>query len=1102
MAPPGFHPFSVNVLLSQAATHDADSVWVSKDIYSDIAPTEHRQRYLALSLDGTQRWKIFIAKQGPSSAPEHSTVWLKGKVYDEFSAGRILVRSASPIELKSVMLSFPAATYHLVNNESADLQVMLQAGHVFRTGESVLLNGYRGKITFCEPVMQGILTRETEIFLARNQSEQYNSHIYDEILVGSASEDDSDTELDGFSSLLLSKASMTVPDQAQLSYSIPALAISSELWVQIQPLPIYVHWDQIVPQPDTSEDDAYRAFAPMQQLIDMNCFSGDYIEICLPTDAMTGKKVGSRVLRVFTLPSDKAVSKTNSLFVPPILYHNIVNEVLPSSNASVRVHKVSRKKETPIAKAVVLARVPSPASMDRALQTAFLSALKVYFERCRRIVRPGDLLLLGIDETLARVMSSDEQDDETMQEFSQYALRQLDTFSCFRILDVEVDGHEIWNDEVQICSSSTRMVQAGLNKARLPELTQWAGYYGLATPPVVTEEPGTAHTIIYDLIRSTFSKSARKARACASILLSGARGSGKKTLVSTIAASLGLHFLEVNCFDIVGESDIKTEAYLRLRFERAAQCAPCVLLLRNIDALAKKNQDIGSGHESAMRFVLADCLQNVAIDAGDEFPAAVIATTADKEKIPEGVIGCFKHDVEISAPNEGERLAVLQTLLKNVSLAPDVSLQSLAVRSAALVAIDLVNVLKRARNFAQDRMDDLALSLGPEAVFDLQVAGGWVTAADFDKAISEARRNYSDSIGAPRIPNVTWEDVGGLASVKDDIMDTIQLPLERPELFASGMKKRSGILFYGPPGTGKTLLAKAVATSFSLNFFSVKGPELLNMYIGESEANVRRVFQRARDAKPCVVFFDELDSVAPKRGNQGDSGGVMDRIVSQLLSELDGMSDGKDGSGGVFVIGATNRPDLLDPALLRPGRFDKMLYLGVSDSDDAQLNILQALTRKFKLSVDLDLRDIAKSCPFTYTGADFYALCSDAMLKAMTRQAGAIDAKVKSLEPPRSTQYFFDHLATKEDVEVVVSEHDFRAAMKELIPSVSQSELEHYKKVQAQFSPVKNGIPSVVDKGKGKAPGLYTNGSSSLNGHSNGHFGHEASEDDAGMYEE
>lgn len=220
-----------------------------------------------------------------------------------------------------------------------------------------------------------------------------------------------------------------------------------------------------------------------------------------------------------------------------------------------------------------------------------------------------------------------------------------------------------------------------------------------------------------------------------------------------------------------------------------------------------------------------------------------------------------------------------------------------------------------------------------------------------------------------------------------------------------------GILLYGPPGTGKTLLAKAVATSCSLNFFSVKGPELLNMYIGESEANVRRVFQRARDARPCVIFFDELDSVAPKRGNHGDSGGVMDRIVSQLLAELDGISAGE--SGDVFVIGATNRPDLLDSALLRPGRyvnkgilsfsrvlmgdsirFDRMLYLGVSDTKEAQLNILQALTRKFRLDPNLDWKAIVDKCTFNFTGADFYALCSDALLKAMSRKAEAIDQKL------------------------------------------------------------------------------------------------------------
>ena len=269
----------------------------------------------------------------------------------------------------------------------------------------------------------------------------------------------------------------------------------------------------------------------------------------------------------------------------------------------------------------------------------------------------------------------------------------------------------------------------------------------------------------------------------------------------------------------------------------------------------------------------------------------------------------------------------------------------------------------------------------------------------------------------------------------------------------------TGILLYGPPGTGKTLLAKAVATSCSLNFFSVKGPELLNMYIGESEANVRRVFQRARDASPCIIFMDELDSVAPKRGNQGDSGGVMDRIVSQLLAELDGMSS-NGASGDVFVMGATNRPDLLDPALLRPGRFDRMLYLSVATTHDAQLSMLQALTRKFDLEPTLDLADIAEMCPYNYTGADFYALCSDAMLRAMTRKAEHVDKKIEELNgtpPPHSfphpltPQYYLGSMATRADVEVEVGMADFEEGLKRLVPSVSAQQMVHYERVQKEF---------------------------------------------------
>lgn len=438
-------------------------------------------------------------------------------------------------------------------------------------------------------------------------------------------------------------------------------------------------------------------------------------------------------------------------------------------------------------------------------------------------------------------------------------------------------------------------------------------------------------------------------------------------------------------------------------------------------------------------------------------------------------------------------------------MAPDTSLKTFATQTAALQAGDIKSLALRAHDIALQK----ACKSAGVPIDHLKRAGLPLTTADISKALDDARASYSDSIGAPKIPNVSWDDVGGLASVKADILDTIQLPLEHPELFAEGLKKRSGILLYGPPGTGKTLLAKAVATSCSLNFFSVKGPELLNMYIGESEANVRRVFQKARDAQPCVIFMDELDSIAPKRGNQGDSGGVMDRIVSQLLAELDGMASGKGGN--VYVLGATNRPDLLDPALLRPGRFDRMLYLSVATSHEAQLGILKALTRKFKLDPELDLADIAEQCPFNYTGADFYALCSDAMLGAMTRATSLIDQKIEELNAPPvdqrpisgqdrkglglgirngtgmgngnsqtqtqtqttihwpkviTPQWYLSTIATPAEIEVRVNRRDFEDALGKLVPSVSQSEMEHYERVQREFKGYAIGSQAQAQAGK------------------------------------
>ena len=348
---------------------------------------------------------------------------------------------------------------------------------------------------------------------------------------------------------------------------------------------------------------------------------------------------------------------------------------------------------------------------------------------------------------------------------------------------------------------------------------------------------------------------------------------------------------------------------------------------------------------------------------------------------------------------------------------------------------------------------------------------------DLEAALDSVRADRGDQMGVPTIPSVSWDDVGGLAEVKADILDTIQLPILHPELLSAGLR-RSGVLLWGPPGTGKTLLAKAVATECSLNFLSVKGPELINMYVGESEKNIRDVFQKARDASPCVIFFDELDSLAPNRGNQGDSGGVMDRLVSQFLAEIDGIassapaSDGGGGGGGgggtapsVFVIGATNRPDLIDPALLRPGRFDKLLYLSVCQDEDAQLKVLRALTRKFPLDPDTEgLVPVVRACPRTFTGADFYALCSDAMLAATKRcikaeqvaaaeRAAQAERVPSAAAPPQADDVALVPAASPPPppAPLMVRLEDFMASLTSLTPSVSPDDLARYQALRARY---------------------------------------------------
>ncbi|XP_066481058.1 peroxisome biogenesis factor 6 isoform X2 [Tiliqua scincoides] len=513
-----------------------------------------------------------------------------------------------------------------------------------------------------------------------------------------------------------------------------------------------------------------------------------------------------------------------------------------------------------------------------------------------------------------------------------------------------------------------------------------------------------------------------------SVLLSGPSGVGKMTAVRAACSRLNLHLFKVDCVNLCGDTSGSTEAKLHAAFSQAELYSPCVLLMKDIELLGRDRD--GLGEDSRVILALRHLLLDSETNAG--CPVVVIGTTSRLGDVSTDLQTAFLHEVKIKAPSEEQRKAILSMLTENLPLGKEISLTKLARQSAGFVLGDFCALLSHSSRAACIRIQNSSFPGGSseEEEHDFCTAGFPLLAEDFSVALDKLHDSHSRAIGAPKIPSVHWQDVGGLQDVKKEILDTIQLPLEHPELLSLGLR-RSGLLLYGPPGTGKTLLAKAVATECTMTFLSVKGPELINMYVGQSEGNVREVFARARAAAPCIIFFDELDALAPKRGRSGDSGGVMDRVVSQLLAELDGLHSSQD----VFVIGATNRPDLLDSALLRPGRFDKLVYVGVNEDRDSQLRVLSAITRKFKLDPSVSLLGVLDKCPVQLTGADLYALCSDAMMYALKR-------KVEWIEEGLDT----------ESSELILTMEDFTQAATRLQPSVSEQELLRYKRIQQRFA--------------------------------------------------
>ena len=503
-----------------------------------------------------------------------------------------------------------------------------------------------------------------------------------------------------------------------------------------------------------------------------------------------------------------------------------------------------------------------------------------------------------------------------------------------------------------------------------------------------------------------------------SVLVSGPRGCGKRVLWYSVCERLGLHVLEVNCTSLTTEGLGALEARISEAFDQAAALSPCVLCFRRVHALSSSGPAMSPAatllQQQRIEDFVRGSLQKAQSHQSDgRSPLVLLAGSCESlDDVGGPIRQIFSQELAVLRPNEASRTFAISKLMKQLAAAchqkmiPNGTSDAAPSGKTAHPSV-LAVMTKLTAGLSYSDLRSVCAEMAMQQVgYDLEAAASDDVQQTVEQAVK--RLQGGSKVAVTLASKIQWADVGGLQDAKEEIMNCITLPLSQGQMF-EGQKVRSGVLLFGPPGTGKTLLAKAVATECKVHFLSVKGPELLSMYIGESEKNVRSLFQSARDLAPCVLFFDELDSLAPARGRGSDSGGVMDRVVSQLVTELDTMPS------TVFMVGATNRPDLLDRSLLRPGRLDRMVYLGIAAD---KLPLLSAITRKFVLEAAMPNGDtksaptsplavVAEACPPNLTGADVSVLCADAYGIAQREYIAKLHEAAELLEAPISSFLLF-----------------------------------------------------------------------------------------------